>query len=90
MAYEVGEAIYWLVKLQERMGTFLVDTLHPGTDRGRGQQEGLRRLCRIPALRSTQHQNRHPFDGLILGTPMRGDPLNGGILDADFLSQQGD
>jgi hypothetical protein len=88
--HKLGEAIHGLTKLQERIGTFFVDTLRPGTDRRSGHEEGLRGLCCGPALRSTQLKNRHPFDGWILGPPMRGDPLHAGILDADLLLQQGD
>lgn len=46
LAYEIREPIHWLVKPQECIVTFFVDTLHPGANRGSGHEEGFSRLCR--------------------------------------------
>ena len=67
--------------------------INPSLPRAEGcgtDVEALRRLAGRPAASGPEFQNRHALQRFIMRAAMRLDPLHPGVLDAEFLLEQGD
>ena len=53
VANEVGKLVHWVADLQKSIGALIIDTLHPGADRGGCQEKRVSRLLSRPTMRST-------------------------------------
>ena len=90
VANEVGESIHGFTNLDERVGSLVVEALHPGGNRRRSDEESASRLRQRPAASGPEFEDRHAFGRRVVGPPLSGDAVHPGVLDPCFFYKDSD
>ena len=84
----LGKLVDRLRQLDQGLGAFFLQPLHPRGDRCRRDQERLGCLLKRPCPSRLDLEDRHPFDRRIMRPTRCRDQSHAGILDTKFLPEQ--
>ena len=90
VADQLRKPIDGLSHLNERVGSFVIESLGPRGDRQRGYEEPSRGLRPRPAPGRAQFENREPLGRRVVRPALRVGPLHAGVLDAQLVAKQPD
>ncbi len=88
VADELRKPVHGLWHLDERIRSFVIESLAPGGDRQRRDEEVSRGLCLRPGPRGTQLQNRESLARRIVRPALGWEALLAGVLDATLLKKK--
>ena len=88
VAHEVRELVDRLAELDERSGSFLIDSPEPGRDGGWLDKEGLGGLGLRPSVSCLELEDGHAIRRAVVRPMMRMDLGHARILDANLFPEQ--
>ena len=87
---EVGETVYGFGESHERVGSLVVESVHPGRDGERGDEEPSSGLSQRPTSGGAQFEDREPVGRGVMRSALGGDTLHPDVLDSQLLLKQRD